>query len=388
MQRRDVHLQLHFAAENAFLLDALIVEARRHQRLGVGGIRVDRLILELLAAQVEIALVAETGQINLRRLHGVAVAGDFVGRGEVLVRLHHDVPAERPALTEGELRLRADHAAFGVVEVGGGSGEFAGRRVVDVVAGKGVRVVLADAGGLQREEAVLEGLAVLGLGQETLLGVVGAGQGHVLVVGNVDEIRGAQAVAEIARRLEGRGQETGLALDRRVRRLEVRHVGDRHAEQLELGAVVAHFLLGLVPDDPAGLHLPERRPIWVFAAGFAGRVDALLEGGDAAVLTHGVTGGETGVVRGLDPQRLDEAVAEIIGDVDAVRVDLISVRLLQFHIARSHQTTGVLVVGDVPRDQLVAAIVDPHTAGSGDDGVVGIVGDGIGFQEHLGVVRH
>ena len=71
-----------------------------------------------------------------------------------------------------------------------------------------------------------------------------------------------------------------------------------------------------------GLDAPDRRLVRLVLAWLAGSVDAVVEGGDNAAAPLGAFGREIGLVDGLDPQSVDEAVGEIVGDVDLVGVDL------------------------------------------------------------------
>ena len=70
------------------------------------------------------------------------------------------------------------------------------------------------------------------------------------------------------------------------------------------------------------LDAPDRRLVGLLLARLAGRVDAVVEGREHAARALGAFGGEIGLVDGLDAQRVDEAVGEIVGDVDLVGIDL------------------------------------------------------------------
>ncbi len=72
-------------------------------------------------------------------------------------------------------------------------------------------------------------------------------------------------------------------------------------------------------DDPGSLDLPERRLFRVVLARFAGGEGAAIKHG---LLTTGALGThrrETRLVRRLDPEGINEPVAEIVGQVEPVR---------------------------------------------------------------------
>ncbi len=98
---------------------------------------------------------------------GRAVEGrQIVGLGEVVVRLDEDVPAETPAGIDLEFAPRGDHAAIGFQRVDGARREL-------------LPVQLADAGDVQRMQAVVELLPELTLEEEALAGQSGAGDRRV-----------------------------------------------------------------------------------------------------------------------------------------------------------------------------------------------------------------
>ena len=86
-------------------------------------------------------------------------------------------------------------------------------------------------------------------------------------------------------------------------------------------------------DDAGGLDLPFRRLRRVLLAGLAGRIDAALEDRDVAARAFGAGGGESGLLGTVDPQRVDEAVAEIVAEIEDLAVDDLAVGLGQTDIA-------------------------------------------------------
>ena len=102
--------------------------------------------------------------------------------------------------------------------------------------------------------------------------------------------------------LSVRHQQAALALHRRVGRRHERHIGDRHAEELDARVLEIHHLLALIVDDPRRLDLPERRLLRIVLARLAGGVDAVLEDRVIARAAVGARGGNARIVGGLEPQ--------------------------------------------------------------------------------------
>ncbi len=82
-------------------------------------------------------------------------------------------------------------------------------------------------------------------------------------------------------------------------------------------------------------------------------------------------------------QRVDEAVAEVVAQIDDVAVGDFAVRLGQPDIALGVQALGLLVVDDPIRLERRAAIVDLHIADGGDALIAVVVIDLVGAHEHL-----
>src|SRR5690606_13126730 len=96
--------------------------------------------------------------------------------------------------------------------------------------------------------------------------------------------------------------------------------------------------------------------------GFAGGVGAVGEGGSFAVLAPRLLGREIGPFGRGDVERLDKALAEIVGDVDRDSRENRAVRLDQANTAFGHQTAARLVIGDPAGFQRVAAVIDLDVA--------------------------
>src|SRR5690606_7209786 len=99
-----------------------------------------------------------------------------------------------------------------------------------------------------------------------------------------------------------RHQETRTLLHRRVGNLEGGQERQRHAEHLEARALEAYGLRLSVPDDLLRLHTPHGRLVGLFFARLTGRVDAVIEGRDAAVAADCTFGAETSAIGRILPR--------------------------------------------------------------------------------------
>src|SRR5262252_8678945 len=97
-------------------------------------------------------------------------------------------------------------------------------------------------------------------------------------------------------------------------------------------------------DDPGRSDLPFRRLRHVVLARLAGRVDAALEDGHFAAGALGATGREPGLFGTINAQRIDEAVAEVVAEIEHLSVDDLAVRFGQLDTALRVPSLGLLVV--------------------------------------------
>ncbi len=163
-----------------------------------------------------------------------------------------------------------------------------------------------------------------------------------------------------------------LALDRGIRRRKIRPVEQRNSESFEPRALEVDHLLGVIVDDACRAHLPARRLLRIVLARLAGRVDAALENRVAAALPLGTRGREARLVRGLDLQRIDEAIAELIGQIDDLADDHLAVGFGEPRIAfGTHPLRGLLVDDPVGLER--RALVVDLDAAVREDAVVGVV---------------
>ena len=164
---------------------------------------------------------------------------------------------------------------------------------------------------------------------------------------------------------------------------EERHVGDRDAEELESRILVVDRLLRRVVDDARRLDLPERRALRMLEAGLAGGVDTAAEDRQVAVAPLRGLRGEARLVDRHDIEAADEAVAEVVGDVEAFGGDDVAVRLQHAHAAGGDQPARFLIVDDLFGVERVAIVVDLHIADRGDGLAVEIVDELVGLQQQL-----
>ena len=385
VQRPRVDVEVQLAAVDRLVGGEGVVEGRQDEGLflvagGKAGVEDLFLHVELDPPQVEIVPVVQAEKEKLILPDEVIVAADAVGAREVLVGLGHDIPAVCPARVDVEAPLAADHASPGAQIA-------VGVQPVYRVGVEGGCIALADSGDRQRILAAVEALAELGLREEALRGVVGAGGGQVVgrrqreVVGHPDA--DADFVVELGR---GR-QEAGFPLDRRIGNLRHGEVGDRQPEEFETRVLEADRLGFAVPDHAARLDAPDRRPVRVLLAGRAGGVDAVEEGGQAPALALGAFGRDVCLVHGFDAQRVDEALAEILGDVDLVRENSGALPVDDLHAVVGLQPAALPVEDNGFRDDPGAGVLDADAARRRHDVLVVVVDQLVGFKQELGVVR-
>ena len=151
-----------------------------------------------------------------------------------------------------------------------------------------------------------------------------------------------------------RHQEAGAALHRRIGVLEERQVRDRQAEQVERCVLIGERSRLLIVDDAGRGNTPQRRHA---GCGFARRVFGVRELGDVSILADGPTGSDPGIVGADDAEGFDEAVLEVVGDVDPVGMRERPVGVLDCDIACCRQRVGCLIVDHlVGRDRISVVI--------------------------------
>ena len=179
----------------------------------------------------------------------------------------------------------------------------------------------------------------------------GRREGQVVIRREVPEERRGDADAGGVARAERRGEKAGLAPDRRVGVEEVA-AGRRSARRRTPAARSrsrrsARRWSWMMRRR---LDLPERRTVRMIEAGLAGGVDAPCgRSSGCRRAARPIAAAKRRPVDRQDVEAADEAVAEIVGDVDAVGGDDVAAGLQQAHAARCDQPAGLLVVGDLGR---------------------------------------
>src|SRR5207302_7574169 len=163
----------------------------------------------------------------------------------------------------------------------------------------------------------------------------------------------------------------------------------RHVEELETRALEVDHLFEVVVDDARGLDLPLRGLARIVGAGFAGGVDAALEHRDLVGAALHARGGKAGLVGPLEPQRIDEPVAEVLVQVENFAGRDFAVGLAQPNVALGAQTLCLLVVDDFVRLEPRPVVIDLNVADGDDAAVRVVVVELVGLHQHLrvGVAR-
>src|SRR5262249_57397710 len=117
-------------------------------------------------------------------------------------------------------------------------------------------------------------------------------------------------------------------------------------------------LLDVVVNDARGLDLPFRRPARIVGARLAGGVDAVLEYRDLVGPPLHAWGGEARLVGTFEPERIDEAVAEILVEVENLAGGDLAVGLAHPNVALGVQALCFLVVNDLVRLETRAVVIN------------------------------
>ena len=124
---------------------------------------------------------------------------------------------------------------------------------------------------------VVEPLAPFRVEERPLRREIGRRHRQIVIGREIEEIRHADAEADVAAAGEGRREQAALAGHRRIGRGKIGDIGDRHAGDLEPRVLVVDDVGLLVLDDLRGADLPQRRPLRMGLARLAGGVDAAVE---------------------------------------------------------------------------------------------------------------
>ena len=330
---------------------------------------------------IEIAAVATAGEVSLRHALGQAVDEDIgpalIGAQAVVldkgrVGRKDSVPSPGPFIAQRELSRGFDAAAEVPIAW---SGRAVGAHV-------GSLVELIDAAGADRIGAVNQPLAKLGAHQHTLAGQNAGRERRIVIGGQRPIIRNLDAKTVGGAAADERHQEAGLALHGRIGRGEVRHIGDWLAEELQARILEIDHLLAGVVDHPRRLDLPQRRLFGIVLASLAGGVHAAVHHGEGAARPIGAGGRHARLVGRVETQRIDEAVPEIVAEIECIGVGNPAVRLGDTYVAFRLHALGGLVVGHLVGLDGGAVLIDLHIADSGDALVVVVVMNLDRLQQH------
>jgi hypothetical protein len=334
---------------------------------------------------VEVAAVSAPGQIELRDAFGERIelrigAGllqlaDLVILEVGLVGHQHAVETPGPARRQGEPALSFDGAA----PVAEARGQHA------VVVDEVLLVELVDARGPERQVAFLEALPILRAQQRTLFRGDARRDREVVIGREREVVRRFDAEAVGRARRYDRHQEAGLALHAGIGRGEIGEVRQRDAEELDPGVLEVHHLVGLVVNDADRLDLPQRRLERIVLAGFAGGVDATREHRVVGAGAFGARGRHPRVVDRLEAQRIDEAVAEVVGEIELLAVADLAVGFGEPRVAFGMQALGALVVDHLVGFDRRAVVVDLDVAGRRHEIVGVVIANLVSLDEHLSV---
>ena len=107
-----------------------------------------------------------------------------------------------------------------------------------------------------------------------------------------------------------------------------------------------------------------------------------MEHRDVAGFTRGGLRDDARIVLGHDTQRIDEAVAEVVGQRHLVRGDDRAFGILDAHVALRRERIGVAVVDHLIGKQRVVAVIDLDVAFGRHAVVLVVVDHLVGLQQH------
>ncbi len=182
---------------------------------------------------------------------------------------------------------------------------------------------------------------------------------------------------------ELRRKHSGLLVDGRVRRREIRHVEDGKTPDEHLGALVIDRMGLLVLDDLGRPDLPERRPLGMVLTGFAGGVASLFKYGHVAVHALAARRGEARLVGGQRLDAVDEAVAEIFAELEPRPVNDVAVFVGHLGVTLGVDAFGHAIVDDPVGLQETALVEQLDRALRGHSVFVLVVDQFVGVNDEL-----
>ncbi len=139
----------------------------------------------------------------------------------------------------------------------------------------------------------------------------------------------------------------------------------------------------LVLDDLGRPDLPERRPLGMVLAGFAGGVASLFEYGHVAVHALAARRGEARLVGGQRLDAVDEAVAEIFAELEPRPVNDVAVFVGHLGVTLGVDAFGHAIVNDPVGLQEAALVEQLDRALRGHSVLVLVVDQFVGVDDEL-----
>ena len=211
-------------------------------------------------------------------------------------------------------------------------------------------------------------------GQDGRQGDVALGR-EVEVVGDLDI--GAERVA---RTVVGH-QESAAPVDGRVRMAREGRIGHRDSEEFQDHVAVGHVACFLVVDDLARLELPQRRAVRIVRTEIAGTVDGPFHAREPALRAHAPGGGKAGAVGEQHADAPDDSLAQVPGDLDAVREHHLARGVGDDDVACRRDAVLVEAVDQPVGPQHVPVVHERHRTLGRRDAAALVVADFVGLEE-------
>ena len=317
----------------------------------------------LAQARIEVEVGGDVGRVDL--VDEIVVLAEIVVAQILRVGKGRVGPADFPVVRRAEFAGGLDRAS----EV-----------AVADRSGIGSRIELVEPRSRNVVAAPRQPMGELGGHQEALPAHQAGGQQQVHVLADRHEIGHVDPSAIGGLVVRPRHAEALRARLTGIGQHQPRHPGDRHAQELDSGALEEDQRLILVVDQLRGVHLPaDLAPL---------AVDAQPAGGVGCIGQNGLQFRRIGDIGRLDQsalvggqrQRVEERFLHAIRHADAIGDVFVSGGIANGDIALGEHLAGRLVVAQAVRGDLVAVVVHDHAAIGADHGGRGIVGENVGLD--------